>query len=119
MSNSHRKSLVSIMTILGIVTCGLLGVGAGTASAGAHGQKINYYSRYAGVQCTTGANQNSETVRRCTDLRIGSNLDQGFLWVGPVTIIWYYPDHTYLRSSCEVPESQATDYTTCYDPITA
>jgi hypothetical protein len=113
MSNWSRKPLVPLTATLGALACGLLGAGAGTASAGTNGQQINYYSHYAYAQCTTGKNQSNETTRNCTQLRIGSNPDQGYFWVGPVTIIWYHTDHTYTSSPCDIPISQTSDSFTC------
>jgi hypothetical protein len=117
MSNLCHKRLVPLIAVLGMVTCDLLGVGAGVASAGTNGQKINYYSRYAYIQCTTGENQHSETVRSCTQLRVGSNLDPNYLWVGRVRINWYYTNNTYSPTDCDVPKVKTDgDYITCYDP---
>lgn len=117
MPNSYRKRLVPLMAILGIAACYLLGVGIGTASAGTNGQKINYYNRHAYGQCTTGMNQNGETVQNCTQLRIGSNPAQDYWWVGQVRITWYYTDNSYAPTTCKVPRSQDGDYVTCRDPI--
>lgn len=118
MLNSYRKHLVPLITTLGIVACGLLGAGAGTASAGTNGQKIDYYGRSAYGQCTTGINQNSETVRNCTQLHIGSNPDQKYWWVGQVRITWYYTDNSYAQTICDVPkDKQDGDYVTCNDPM--
>ncbi len=116
MWNWHRKRLLPLAAASGTVACGLLGVGAGTASAGVNGQQINYYSRHSYAQCTTGANQNGDTIRNCTQLRIGSNPNQGYWWVGQVAITWYHPDHTYASSICTVPKSQDGDSFTCYEP---
>lgn len=124
MSNWYRKRLVPLTATLGALTCGLLGTGAGTASAetpgtasaGINGQQINYYSNYAYAQCTIEKVQNGGTMRRCTQLRTGSNLDQGQRWIGKVTIYWFRPDHTYIPSTCDVPQSQDSDFVTCYEP---
>lgn len=117
MPNSSHKRLVPLIAVLGMVTCDLLGAGAGAASAGNNGQKINYYSHYAYAQCTAGMNQNSETVRSCTQLRFGANSDQNYLWVGRVRINWYYANNTYSPTFCDVPQSKKdSDYVTCYDP---
>lgn len=112
-----RKRLVQFGTALGITVCSLLTTG--TASAGSNGQRINYYSRYAASQCTTGANQKKEIVSgHCAMLNAGSNPDQDYWWVGEVRITWYYPDNSYSRTACIIPKSQQDgDYTTCYDPI--
>lgn len=119
MPNSYRKRkhLVPLGTVLGITVCSLLG--AGTASAGPNGQKINYYSRYAVSQCTTGMNQKSEIISgHCTALNAGSNPDQDYWWVGEIRITWHYPDNSYTRTAHIVPKSQPDgDYVTCYDPI--
>jgi hypothetical protein len=116
MSSSYRNHLAPLVTALGVVSCGLLEVGAGTAWAGTNGQQINYYSHYAYVQCTSGTNQNGDKVQNCTQLRIGSNPDQGYWWVGPVTITWHRSDGTDISSTCNVPKSQEADFFTCYEP---
>lgn len=117
MPNSCHKRLAPLITVLGMVTCDLLGVGAGKASAGNNGQKINYYSHYAYAQCTTGTNQNGEAVRSCTQLHFGANSDQSYLWVGKVRINWYYANSTYSPTDCDVPKSKPdSDYVACYDP---
>lgn len=117
MSNLCRKRLVPLIAVLGIAACDLLGVGAGTASAGDNGQKINYHGRDAYGQCTTGKNQKNETVRNCTQLRTGSNPDQSYWWVGEVGITWHYVDNSYIQTICKIPKTQKNDYVTCYDPI--
>ncbi|MGH3836435.1 MAG: hypothetical protein ACRDSF_12145 [Pseudonocardiaceae bacterium] len=114
MPESYRKRLVLLTATLGIVTCGLLG--AGTASAGTNGQQINYYSHYSYAQCTVGTNQNGESIQNCTQLRIGSNPDQGYWWIGLVDITWYHSDRSHVSSTCGVPKSQDGDYFTCYEP---
>jgi hypothetical protein len=81
-----------------------------------NGLQINYYSHDANEQCTTGKNQNGDTVRNCTSLHSGSNPDQGYWWVGPVTITWYRSDHSYITSTCDVPKSQDGDSFICYEP---
>ncbi|MGH3765671.1 MAG: hypothetical protein ACRDTX_11075 [Pseudonocardiaceae bacterium] len=81
-----------------------------------NGLQINYYSHDASEQCTTGKNQNGVMVSNCTQLRKGSNPDQGYWWVGPVTITWYHPDHSSIASTCVVPKSQDGDSFTCYEP---
>jgi len=116
MSTSYRKRLAPLATTLGIVACGLLEAGAGTAWAGNNGQQINYYSHYAYIQCSAGTNQNGGNVRNCTQLRIGSNPNQGYWWVGPVNITWHRPRGTEISSTCNVPKSQDADFFTCYEP---
>lgn len=118
MSNSRRKRLVSLATALGVVACGLLEVGAGTGTAwaGTNGQQINYYSQVAYLQCTAGTNQDGNSVRNCTQLRIGSNPHRGYWWVGPVKITWYRAGGTDIVSACNVPKSQNTDFVTCHEP---
>lgn len=116
MSNWYRKRPVLLPATLGAVACGLLGAGPGTASAGTNGQQINYYSHYAYAQCTTGTNPDGNTSQICTRLHIGDNLDQNGLWVGPVTITWYHPDHTYIASKCNVPKSQDEAFFRCEEP---
>ncbi|MGH3874280.1 MAG: hypothetical protein ACRDSR_22735 [Pseudonocardiaceae bacterium] len=112
MPNLHRGRLIAFTATLGA----LLEAGAGTASAGTNGQQVNYYSHYSYAQCTTGTNQNGADIRNCTQLRIGSNPDQGYWWVGPVSITWYHPDHSHGTSTCDVPASQDSDFFTCYEP---
>ncbi len=116
MSNSHRKRLAPLATALGVVACGLLEVGAGTARAGTNGQQINYYSRHAYVQCTKGTNQSGNNIRNCTQLRIGSNPHRDYWWVGPVDITWHRPGPTDISSTCSVPKSQDPDFVTCPEP---
>ncbi len=116
MSNSCRKCLVPLIAMLGIVASGLLGAGA--ASAGTNGQHIIYYGGSSYGQCTAGLNQNSETVRNCTQLHTGSNPDSNYWWVGTVKINWYYPNDTYVQTGCDVPKQQdGGDYVTCHDPM--
>jgi hypothetical protein len=43
-STSSLKRLGAVASAVGVVTCGLLGAGTGTALAGSAGQQINYYS---------------------------------------------------------------------------
>jgi hypothetical protein len=120
-STSCRKILRSLVVILGIISCGLLGIGNGTALAGSHGQRINYEKRHAYKECSSGTNQEGEFLRDvCIDpLEDGSNRDNKNLWIGRVTVIWYYMDHDSRRSiqgDCNVPESQSGDFFTCFDP---
>lgn len=117
MSNSHRKRLAPLATALGVVACGLLEVGAGTARAGTNGQQINYYNHYAYVQCTTGTNQRGDRIQNCTQLRIGSNPHRGYWWVGLVTITWHRPGRVDISSTCSVPKLQDTDFVTCHGPL--
>lgn len=117
MSKSYRRLLVPLVAILGIATCGLLGAGAGTASAGLNGQKINYESHQAINRCTAGENEHGELISNsCADLRRGPNVDKDRWWVGQVTIIWRYRDGKDMRTTCSVPKSQEADYVTCDDP---
>lgn len=122
MSNSYRKRKckrsVRLMVVLGITAYGLLGTVTAPVSAGPNGQKINYYSRGAYKQCTTGINQDNNPFGFCAPLRPGSNPDEKYLWVGQVRINWYYPDDSYAPTACLVPKSQQDgDYVTCHDPI--
>jgi hypothetical protein len=114
-SGRYGKRLLSVPAALGVVVCGLLGAGAGTAWASSNGQQINYYSHDAIGQCTKG-NQSGKNVQNCTQLRIGSNPDQGYWWVGPVAITWYRYDHSTITSTCDVPKGQNGDFFNCYEP---
>lgn len=119
MSNSRRKFLATLFPftmIVGVVVCGSLVTGAGTASAENAGKKINYVDHFAYGRCTVGRNQNNENVRSCAQLNPGSNLGQEFLWTGEVRITWYYDDHTYTVTDCSAPEGLVGDYFTCHDP---
>jgi hypothetical protein len=101
---------------LGVVTCGMVGT-TGTAFAGSNGQQINYYSHDANKQCSTGTNQDGKLIQNnCTSLRSGSNPDQGYYWVGPVTITWYRTNGTHTQSACDVPRQQKGDSFSCYEP---
>lgn len=115
-SSWYRKRLVPLTATLGVVSCGMLGA-TGAALAGSNGQQINYYSHQAYQQCSTGANQNGQLIRNnCTSLHSGSNPDQGYYWVGPVTITWYLANGTSTQSTCNVPQQQNSDYSNCYEP---
>jgi hypothetical protein len=115
-SSWYRKRLIPLTATLGFVACGMLGI-TGTALAGNNGQQINYYSHSAYKQCSTGANQNDQPIRNnCTSLHSGSNPDQGYWWVGPVTITWYRTNGTYVQSTCNVPQQQNGDFFNCYEP---
>lgn len=121
-STSRRKFLHPLVVILGIISCGLLGIGNGTALAGVHGLRINYEKRHAYRECTTGMNEKGESVHDiCNILRDGSNPDNAHLWVGQVKVIWYYIDNggnSYVAPrSYDLPESQIGDYVTFIDPI--
>ncbi|MBB6377761.1 hypothetical protein BKA01_005021 [Pseudonocardia eucalypti] len=102
---------------VGALVLGLLAAGVGTAHAGGNGQQINYYSHDATGQCTSGRNQNGVAVRNCTTFdRIGGNPDQGYFWVGPVTITWMRKAGFTQHSTCVVPKQQPSDFFTCYQP---
>lgn len=89
-SARHRKRLGAVTATLGIAACGLLGAGAGTATAGTNGQQIIYYNHNSYGQCTTGTNQNGKIIRNCSTFAVqGSNKDEGYYWVGRVNITWY------------------------------
>lgn len=114
-SNWHRKGL-TVPATLGVVACALLG-SAGTASAGGNGQQIIYYAHHAYGQCTEGNNQNGGYIRNCTSsFHQGSNPDQGYWWIGTVQITWYRPGGSTVQSTCPIPQSQAGDFVTCYEP---
>lgn len=120
-STSRRKVLRSLVVILGIISCGLLGIGNGTALAGSHGQRINYEKRHAYRECSSGKNQEGELLRDvCIDpLEDGFNRDNKNLWTGRVTVVWYYMDNDRrlsMQGYCDVPESQSGNYLTCIDP---
>ncbi len=116
MSSSHWKRLGVVTATLGIVVGGLLGTGAGTALAGSNGQQINYNSHHAHSQCTAGKNQRGENVKNCTQLQMGANPNQGYWWIGPVSITWYRANSSTAQSTCRVPEQQKEDFFTCYEP---
>jgi hypothetical protein len=112
---------ISVVMLAGAVALTMvalhyLGYAPAMPKRSTNGLQINYYSHDANEQCTTGKNQNSDTVRNCTQLRTGANPDQGYWWVGPVTITWYHTDHSYVASTCDVPKSQDGDSFTCYEP---
>ena len=93
-STSRHKFLHQLVVILGIISYGLLGIGNGTALAGMHGQKINYVKHQAYRECTTGMNEKGEQVQdSCNALKDGLNPDNMHLWVGRVTVTWYFIDH--------------------------
>jgi hypothetical protein len=116
MSNWYRKRVGAVTVTLGAVACGLLGGGAGTALAGSNGQQINYYSHVADGECTTGTNQSGNNITNCLGLRQGSNPDQGYWWVGPVSITWHRLDGSKVTSTCDVPREQNGDFFNCYEP---
>lgn len=100
-----------------VVTIGLLGAAVGTAEAGSDGQQINYYSHDATGQCTQGANQQGRTATTCTTFTTaGSNANQGYFWVGVVTITWKRPNGSTVSSTCNIPKSYNGDFYTCHEP---
>lgn len=117
-SHWYRRDLVAVTATLGAVGCGLLGAGARTATAGTNGQQINYYNHDSYGQCTTGKNQEGTTVSNCTSFAVqGSNKDEGYWWVGPVSITWHKNDHvSTVHSTCNVPKNSNSDFFNCYEP---
>ncbi len=116
-SHWYRKRLVAVTATLGVVACGLLGAGVGTATAGTNGQQITYYNHDSYGQCTTGTSQEGTNIRNCTTFTvIGSNKDEGYWWVGPVSITWYKNDHSTVQITCTVPKNQSGDSFSCYEP---
>jgi hypothetical protein len=116
MSDWDWKRLGAVTATLGVVASGLLTAGAGTALAGSNGQQVNYYSRFAHAQCTTGKSQGGENIKNCTQLQMGANPAQGIWWVGPVSITWYRANNSTAQSTCHVPPQQNEDFFTCYEP---
>lgn len=117
MSNWWRNHLIPVTATLGVVACALADSGAGTAAAGTNGQHINYHSRNARGQCTTGTNQNGQIVQNCTLLHAGENPDHDYWWVGTVNINWYDTDDRYVSSTCDVPKSNDNgDFIDCSEP---
>ncbi len=114
-----KKGILAL--IGGAATALPLVLGAGSASAYANGTEIDYHDNLAYSACVTGTNQNGygyicqNGTGHWVSTPNPDNYDNGWWWIGQITIDWYNYNGSYIRTTTCNTNSTA-QWVTCYGP---